>query len=136
MGSDGYATRIGRVVLLTLVLVLAACAAPIQAVDAQLAPLPAGQSGRQIQLQREAVVQLSTGRRRPLAMGSRWDAVGKLPQGVVYRPTEGSFLLVGRDVHEAYLVIQDSVLQGFYLPGESRYSPLSPALPLSIGVNS
>jgi len=116
----------------SVALFLAACAAPVPVVDARLAPLTGAPSQR-IQLQSSAVVRLSTGRNRPLAAGSQWQAVGTLAEGTVYRPVEGVFQIVGRNVHEAYLVIRDGVLHGFYLPGESRFSPLVPPLPLTIG---
>ncbi|MFX8297360.1 hypothetical protein ABTL30_20295, partial [Acinetobacter baumannii] len=59
--------------------------------------------------------------------------VGTVPQGVVYRPVGTIFTIEGRQVHEAYLVIADQRLVGFYLPGEQAYSPLSTAVPITTG---
>jgi hypothetical protein len=51
-------------------------------------------------------------------------AVGILPEGTVYRPIGTVFSIEGRNVHEAYLVVHAGAVRGFYLPAESRYSPL------------
>lgn len=87
----------------------------------------------QIQLKAPVEVHLDTGYTRTLEPGSRWQRVGSLPQGSVYRPVGTVFTIEGRQVHEAYLVIAASSLVGFYLPGESTYSPLSKAVSLTTG---
>lgn len=84
-------------------------------------------------LQREAKVRLSSGYERKLVEGSRWRPIGSLPQGEVLRPMGSVFTIEGRQVHEAYLVVSDTRLVGFYLPGEARFSPLEPSLPLTFG---
>lgn len=40
------------------------------------------------------------------------------------------FSIEGRQVHEAYLVIDHTALMAFYLPGEARFSPLDPSVQL------
>lgn len=86
-----------------------------------------------IQLQSEVPLKLDTGYTRTLANKSVWSRVGRVPQGDVYRPVGTIFTIEGRQVHEAYLVIQDKRLVGFYLPGEQNYSPLSTAVPMTFG---
>jgi hypothetical protein len=76
---------------------------------------------------------MRTGYSRTLLAGSRWVAVGRLPQGTVYRRLDGVFSIEGRHVHEAYLVVKESALHGFYLPGEANFSPLSPPVSLTLG---
>ena len=76
---------------------------------------------------------LPTGYERTLLAGSRWRLVGRLEQGEVYRPVDSPFSIVGRQVHEAYLVVAASALQGFSLPGESNYSPLTTPVRLNLG---
>lgn len=68
-----------------------------------------------------------------MAAKSVWKPVGRVPQGAVYRPVGTIFTIEGRQVHEAYLVLNDKKLVGFYLPGEQNYSPLSTAVPLTFG---
>ena len=84
-------------------------------------------------MQRDTSFRLSTGYTRTIPALSRWRQVGRLPQGNVYRPVDLAFALEGRQVHEAYLVIDGRTLRGFYLPAESAFSPLDPAIQLPFG---
>jgi hypothetical protein len=80
-------------------------------------------------------IRLSTGYTRTVPERSRWRAVGTLPQGVVYQPVGTVFAIEGRQVHEAYLVLQGGAIQGFYLPAENHYSALQQPvfLPIATG---
>lgn len=91
------------------------------------------EASKRIQLLAAASVELDTGYSRTLADKSVWSRVGRVPQGDVYRPVGTIFTIEGRQVHEAYLVIRDKTLMGFYLPGEQNYSPLSTAVVLNLG---
>lgn len=74
---------------------------------------------------REAVsVTPSTGYTRVIKAGSTWRLVGSLPQGDVYRPVGDVFTVEGANVHEAYLVVTQGRVVGFYLPGEVAFAPL------------
>ena len=121
--------------VLATALLIAACAAPVPVAPATLARLDRPQPD--LVLPARVRVDLPTGRARALPQGSTWRAVGRVPQGVVYQPVDTVFTIVGRNVHEAYLVVQGTALQGFYLPGESNYSPLAAplSLPLAQGAN-
>ncbi|AQV94388.1 hypothetical protein BJN34_10860 [Cupriavidus necator] len=88
---------------------------------------------RRIQILIATTVRLDTGYSRTLPEKSIWSRIGRVPQGDVYRPVGTIFTTEGRQVHEAYLVIRDKTLVGFYLPGEQNYSPLSTAVPLNLG---
>ncbi|SPK73983.1 conserved protein of unknown function [Cupriavidus taiwanensis] len=90
-------------------------------------------AARRIQILIATTVQLDTGYSRTLPERSVWSRVGRVPQGDIYRPIGTIFTIEGRQVHEAYLVIRDKTLVGFYLPGEQNYSPLSTAVPLDLG---
>jgi hypothetical protein len=90
---------------------------------------------REIVVAAPVSIELSTGYKRQLAAGSRWREVGSLREGIVYMPVGTVFTIEGRDVHEAYLVVQDGRLHGFYLPAESRYSPLQPSIPIDTGAS-
>lgn len=67
-----------------------------------------------------------------MAAGSEWRPVGEIPQGVVFQPVGTVFTIEGRQEHEAYLVIKANVLMGFFLPGESHFSPLEPTQSITI----
>ena len=75
---------------------------------------------------------LPTGYERVLVAGSRWNLVGAIAQGSVYKPAQGVLTVEGANIHEAYLVVRDGALNGFYLPVEQGYSPLGSRIPLVI----
>lgn len=112
-------------------LLLAACAAAVPVEPASLMPLDAAVP--ELRMAQDLPLRLSTAYARTLPAGSRWSATGRLPQGTVYRPVGTVFSIEGRQVHEAYLVVQDRALRGFYLPAEARFSPLPQPVPLPGG---
>jgi hypothetical protein len=114
-------------------LLLAACAPMVPSAPVEFTPAPEAVQGKPLELRVPLELKLSTGYSRTLAAGSRWQPVGRVPQGIVYRPVNSVFSIEGRQVHEAYLVIDHAALQGFYLPGEARYSPLDPGVQLPPG---
>lgn len=73
---------------------------------------------------------LGTGYQRNIITGSRWERVGTVPQGDVYRPVGTVFTIEGANMHEAFLVVRDSKVVGFYLPGEGAFSTLDPPVML------
>jgi len=120
---------------LSLIVLLAftGCAPMIQSAPADLLPLTNNAAAPAIRFETNTELHLDTGYTRTLARNSIWKLVGRLPQGAVYRPAGTVFTIEGRQVHEAYLVIHDKQLVGFYLPGEQNYSPLSTAVPITTG---
>ncbi len=72
-----------------------------------------------------------TGFHEVLEKGTSWRRAGSIPQGDVYRRVGGVFMLTGRNAHEAWLVVSDRGLVGFYLPGEGAFAPASRVLELS-----
>ena len=67
---------------------------------------------------------------RSLRKGSRWFAVGKLAEGIVYRSRDQVLTVECSNVFEAYLVVTAERLVGFYLPVEKGFSPLSKPIQL------
>ena len=65
-----------------------------------------------------------SGYRNLIKQGSKWRFVGRTPHGDVFRPVDGVFTVNGANVHEAYLVMAEGYLVGFYLPGEGAFSSL------------
>ncbi|WP_416050415.1 hypothetical protein [Cupriavidus basilensis] len=120
-------------VLLASGIALSGCAPMIATTPSSVELAQDGTTARSITIQAPAVIQLDTGYSRTLAAKSVWKPVGRVPQGAVYRPVGTIFTIEGRQVHEAYLVLKDKKLVGFYLPGEQNYSPLSTAVPLTFG---
>lgn len=110
---------------------LSACA--VETAPAKIALVTSTQAPTQIRVLKKAHVTLDTGYERDIASDSIWRYAGDLPQGQVFRPVKSVFTIEGLQVHEAYLVISEAALVGFYLPGESNYSALSHHVALTIG---
>jgi hypothetical protein len=109
------------------------CAPMVTSAPAQLQP-SAISAPPDVQLPEAVPIRLTTGYARTLPAQGRWRLVGRLPQGSVYQPMDTVFSIEGRQVHEAYLVVRRDTLVGFYLPAESRFSPLEPTINLPKGV--
>lgn len=114
-------------------LALSACAPMIATTPATVELMQPAATAKRVQLLAPTQVKLDTGYSRDLAARSTWSQVGRLPQGDVYRPVGTILTIEGRHVHEAYLVVRNKTLVGFYLPGEQNYSPLTTAVPLNLG---
>jgi hypothetical protein len=111
-------------------LTLSACAPAIPVQNAELSSYTAARQSERFRVSAPITVQLTTGYSRQLNEGSVWRPVGEIPQGLVLRPVGAIFTIEGRQVHEAYLVVRENSLVGFYLAGESHFSPLKPSQPL------
>lgn len=118
---------------LTLCVALSGCAPAVPVQDAQLATLAASQRAAVRIVQQDVTIRLASGYERKIAAQSRWRVVGNLPQGQVLKPIGTVFTIEGRQVHEAYLVVADNNLVGFYLPGESHFSPLEKPISIMLG---
>lgn len=111
-------------------LMLSACAPSIPVQSTQLVPITATQ--QRFQVVGSVTVRLTSGYSREVRAGSLWQPVGTITQGTVLRPVSGVFTIEGRQIHEAYLVTKASTLVGFFLPGESHFSPLDPPQSITI----
>jgi hypothetical protein len=67
---------------------------------------------------------------RTLKKNTRWEPVGKIAQGYVYKSRDQILTLECSNVFEAYLVVADSQLVGFYLPVESGFVAVPNPIPL------
>jgi len=111
-------------------LMLGACAPSIPVQRTEFIPAIATQ--QRIRVTSSVNVRLTSGYSRTVRSGSLWQPVGTIAQGVVLRPVGDVFTIEGRQVHEAYLVTKTDVIVGFFLPGESHFSPLEPPQPITI----
>ena len=85
-----------------------------------------------LRVREPAIATPVSGYRSLIKQGSTWRFVGRTPQGDVYQPIGGAFTVNGANVHEAYLVMTEGYVVGFYLPGEGAFSPLSNKIRLTI----
>lgn len=68
--------------------------------------------------------ELGGGYNRTIKKDTRWDCVGKIPQGDVYKTRDQILTVEASNVFEAYIVVLSNELVGFYLPVEGTFSPL------------
>lgn len=112
-------------VVWALLVVLAGCASEVVRAPTTLMPMPAtAQSSEMALVLRQAItLGASSNYPRTIAAGSRFEAVGTIEQGRVYRPVNTVFTIVGKHEHEAYLVIERRQIVGFFLPVERAFAP-------------
>jgi hypothetical protein len=115
-------------VLSAVVGLVAACAPAVVQEPALLTP----SAGKSFRLSRPAEVALSTGYTTKLRENTRWELVGSIAQGEVYRTRDQIVTLEGEHIHEGYIVVEQGVLVGFYLPVERSFSPVTPGKRLII----
>jgi len=103
-----------------MALLFAACAPPVKQLPTQLTP----GTGKSFRLTREVEANISTGHSTTLRAGTRWELVGTISLGEVYRTRDQVVTLRGDGVHEGYIVVREGVLVGFYLPVERAFCPV------------
>lgn len=105
-----------------LIVLLAGCApAVVQVPTSAMKPL----DGKHMRLSDMLEVRLSTGYTTVLKAHTNWHVVGHVEQGMIYKTRDQVVTVEGSHIHEAYLVVKDGHLVGFYLPVEQTFSPLS-----------
>jgi len=67
---------------------------------------------------------------RLLRKGSSWKLVGTIPKGEVYKPLDQVLTVECSNIFEAYLVVSEGHMVGFYLPVEKGFVPLSKGIEL------
>jgi hypothetical protein len=58
-----------------------------------------------------------------LKSGTRWSHVGSTEHGDVFRTKDQIVTVEASNIHEAYLVLSNRVVTGFYLPVEKTFAP-------------
>ena len=117
-----------RVVTAGIALFMAACAPPVTQLPTQLTP----GIGKSFRLTRSAEADISTGHSTTLRANTRWELVGTVSMGEVYRTRDQVVTLRGDGIHEGYIVVRQGALVGFYLPVERAFCPVAQSQPLSI----
>jgi len=111
---------------------LVSCAFDVIHVKQQPVQFQLGGTQSSFYLARAETFPLGTGFTRSLRRGTKWDYVGALSHGGVYRSRDQVFTVEASNIHEAYLVVSEETLVGFYLPVEKTYSPLVKPIALTI----
>ena len=68
--------------------------------------------------------------RRTLRQDTKWDLVGTISEGDVYKSRDQVLTVECSNVHEAYLVVSEGSLVGFYLPVEKGFVKISNSIKL------
>lgn len=119
-------------VLLVFGVLLSGCAPSIVLTPVELSPPPGDAEASTFRLDRNVPIEFSTGYRRTLKRGTRWQLVGSLEEGEVFEPMDSVFTVEGRHIREAYIVVRDDELVGFYLPVEDAFVAVPGPIPLHI----
>ena len=126
--------RFGFVVGLVCAALLSGCAFDLNHVKFDAAQLDSGLSEtRSFTLEKEvALKDLPCGYNRTLKKDRKWTLVGRIKQGEVFKPIQHSLTVECSNVFEAYLVLQEDQLCGFYLPVEKGFVNMGKPIKLPI----
>jgi len=69
---------------------------------------------------------------RTIAGGTTWNLIGTIPEGEVYKSNSQTLTVECSNIHEAYLVVRDKSVVGFYLPVERGFVTLPEPVALKI----
>lgn len=102
------------------------CAFDLVNIDQSPTKFQSGQESKsQFQLEEEVKVSFAMGFSTVLKNGTKWNHIGSIPEGDVYRTDDQIVTVEASNIYEAYIVVSSARLLGFYLPVESSYAPLS-----------
>jgi len=113
-------------VIVSCITALEACTI-VQLPVSALSPATRTESRRLIS---QVTVHVPSGRMIVLMAGTTFDLVGRVPQGEIFAPQDRMLTVRGPNAHEAYLVVENDVLQGFYLAVERTFTPIKNKVPL------
>jgi hypothetical protein len=123
------------VIALAVCLILNACAQKVEFTPAPLLFPEATAIDGSADVTLPVAVEIRSNYSGQLTTQSRWRRAGRLPEGNVYRRIGSvNSIRVDEQMSEAYLVVRANMLVGYYLPVQSTFSPLTPAIPLPQGV--
>lgn len=107
--------------LLVAIVVFAGCALEVPRTPTSFTQLSAKNLGPVIELESDTSIDVGTGFPRLVPRGTAFKQVGTIPQGDVFKPISFTLTLEGANVHEAFFVIKNFDLVGFYLPVEGAF---------------
>lgn len=117
--------------LLVMALGVVGCASEISRYPSELSR--ARQSQDKIFVTSQTVsVHPDSGYERSIKVGTEFVDAGGITQGSILKPTNAVFTIEGAHMHEAYLVVNDGRLVGFYLPVEKSFSPLTESVTMPL----
>lgn len=109
---------------------LAGCASEVKRTPVEMSTA-APEAGRRWVTTEAIEVVPESGYRRKIAAGTEFVVVGRVAQGLVLKPTQTVLTLEGAHMHEAYAVVREGQLVGFYLPVERAYASFPKPVPMN-----
>ena len=82
-------------------------------------------------LAKDISVAPASGQKVKLKSGTEWQYVCTIDQGDVYKTKDQVVAITASNTYEAYIVITDAGMTGFFLPLEKTFSPLHKLTPLA-----
>jgi hypothetical protein len=119
------------ILALAVAALAAGCASEVRRQPVELAAAGA-EGGRRLSTTAHVDARPESGYARSIKADTEFVAVGRIPQGLVLRPTQTVLTIEGAHMHEAYAVYHEGKLVGFYLPVERAYSALPLPVPMPL----
>jgi hypothetical protein len=126
-----------RYLVLATVLAVSACAfdvIQVRQVPAALEPISG--PAPEWTLSQDANVRLREGFASMLKSGTTWRAIGRIPQGDVFRTGDQIVTVEASNVYEAALVMKADLVVGFYLIVEHTFTAADPQVEIKRVVRS
>jgi len=105
----------------------------VKQTPAQLEPIQSDKPS--LILEKALVFDLDTNYSRTLKAGTEWIYHGSISEGDVYKSRDQVLTVEGSNIFEAYIVVKEKNLAGFYLPIEKTFSKLEEPLELPLKKN-
>ena len=79
---------------------------------------------KSFELEKEVSINPGHNYSRKLKQGTKWNYVGTVSYGDVFKSKDQILTVEASNIHEAYIVVSAGKVVGFYLPVEKSFSPL------------
>ena len=116
--------------LVILLLLHAGCAFDLVSVHQKPATLSTVHDSPSFILTNEVTASLGTGYPTTLKANTTWSQVGKTEFGNAFSTKDQIVKVEASNIHEAYVVVSNDCLIGFFLPFESSFARISRPVPL------
>ena len=120
-----------KMIALVAAILVLGCASEVKRQTVSLSQTASEQGEKKI-LAKSISFTLDSGYDRTIVANTEFVVVGRIPQGLVLRPTQTVLTVEGAHMHEAYTVLSNGQLVGFYLPVERAFSALPLAVPFPL----
>ena len=115
-----------NIIFFTLTILFWGCAFDVIKIQKiPVEPYTSSQSKKTIAVEENLIIELSTGYKRTIKKGTKWQYIGQISYGDIFKTKDQILTIEGSNIYEAFIVVSNEQLVGFYLPVEQAFSPLS-----------